>query len=88
MSKLSKSLGLFGKDFVRSFYFNKGVVPNSCSFSLVTENKVLKYLNKLSINKAKGLDGISSRFVKDGASIIACPLTLIYKFIFDSRSCS
>ena len=33
------------------------------------------YLNSLGINKAIGLDGIPSRFVRDGASIIACPLT-------------
>ena len=33
--------------------------------------------NKISLgsNKATGLDGIPSRFVGDGASIIACPLT-------------
>ena len=35
----------------------------------------MKYLNSLGINKATGLDGIHSRFVRDGASIIACPLT-------------
>ena len=41
----------------------------------MSENKVLGYLNKLSANKATGLDGIPSRFVRDGASIIACPLS-------------
>ena len=45
------------------------------SFSIVSENKVLKYLNSLGINKTTGLDVIPSRFVRDGASIIACPLT-------------
>ena len=35
----------------------------------------MKYLNSLGINKATGLDGIPSHFVRDGASIIACPLT-------------
>ena len=53
---------------------NQGI-QNSYSFSIVSENKVLKYLNSLDINKATGLDGIPSRFVRDGASIIACPLT-------------
>ena len=41
----------------------------------MSENKVLKYLTKLSPNKATGLDGIPSRFVLDSASLIACPLT-------------
>ena len=30
----------------------------SSSFSIVSENKVLKYLNSLVISKATGLDGI------------------------------
>ena len=58
-----------------SFYAVKGVLLNSYSFSIVTENTVLKHLNKLGINKATGLDGIPSRFVRDSASLIACPLT-------------
>ena len=49
------------------------------SFSIVSENKVLKYLNSLGINKTTGLNGIPSHFVRDGASIIACPLTPVIK---------
>ena len=75
MEKLPQRFNKFGKNFVERFYRNKGVFPNSYSFSIVSENKVLKYLNSLGINKANGLDGIPSRFVRDGASILACPLT-------------
>jgi hypothetical protein len=60
-----------------SFYAKKGVVPNSYSFSLVFENKVLKYISRLGVNKSTGLDGIPSRFIKDGAPIIASPLAHI-----------
>ena len=67
----------FGKDFVTSFYTKIGVVPDSFSFSLVSENKVLKYLSQLGINKSTGLDGIPSRFIKDGAPVIASPLAHI-----------
>ena len=74
VKKLPQSFIKFGKNFVESFYRNKGVFPNSYSLSIVSENKVLKYLNSLGINKAT-LDGIPSRFVRDGVSIIACPLT-------------
>ena len=42
---------------------------------MVSENKILKYLNNLSANKATGLDDIPSRFVRDSASVITCPLT-------------
>ena len=65
----------FRSQFVQTFYQRKGVTPNSYSFSMVSENKILKYLNNLSANKATGLDGIPSRFVRDSASVIACPLT-------------
>lgn len=37
----------------------------------------MKYLNALSVDKATGLDGIPSRFVRDSASIIVCSLTHI-----------
>ena len=60
---------------MKSFDRNKRVFLNSYSFSIVSENKILKYLNSLGINKATGLGGMPSRFSRDGASIIACPLT-------------
>ena len=42
---------------------------------MVSENKFLKYLNKLSAKKATRLDDIPSRFVQDSASVIVCPFT-------------
>ena len=77
VEKLPICSNLFGRDFVLNYYATKGVIPNNFSFSLVYENKILNYLNKLSANKATGLDGIPSRFVRDSASCIACPLTHI-----------
>ena len=62
---------------VENFYRSKGVKSNSNSLSVVSESKVLKYLNALSVDKATGLDGIPSRFVRDSAPIIVCPLTHI-----------
>lgn len=71
---LPQCLNNFGRKFVFDFYSRKGVFLNNYSFSIVSENKVFKYLSKLGIKKATGLDGIPSRFVRDGASIISCPL--------------
>ena len=56
---------------------SKGEKPNSYSVSVVSESKVLKYLNALSVDKAMVLDGIRTRFVRDSASLIVCPLTHI-----------
>ena len=77
VSKLPRSVSAFGENFVFNFYRTKGIRPKSFSFSIVTEFKVLKYLNKLSPNKATGLDGIPSRFIRDSAPIIAGPLAHI-----------
>ena len=76
-SKNFQSLNKFDKKFVENFYLSKGVKPNSYSLSVVSESKVLKYLYALSVDKATGLDGITSRFVRDSAPIIVCPLTHI-----------
>ena len=78
--KLPKKINLCGRQFVQTFYQRKGVTPNSYSFSMVSENKILKCFNNLSANKATGLDGIPSRFVRDNASVITCPLTLVINF--------
>lgn len=77
VEKLPVGLNKYGRNFVESFYRNKHIFPDSCSFSLVSESKVLKYINSLGINKATGLDGIPSRFVKDGSLVIVGPLTHI-----------
>ena len=53
----------------------KGVKPYNYTFNVVSENKVLKYLNNLSAKKATGLDGIPARFVRDSTSTIICPLS-------------
>ena len=65
------------KSLLENFYRSKGVKPNSYSLSVVSESKVLKYLNALSVDKATGLDGLLSRFVRDSAFIIVYPLTHI-----------
>ena len=43
----------------------------------MVSEKILKYLNNLSANKATGLDGIPSSFLRNSASVTVCPLTHI-----------
>ena len=50
-------------------------------FSLVSEEKVLKYLLKLVANKATGLDGIPFRFIKDSAGFVTVPIAHIIKYV-------
>lgn len=71
VEKLQKSLGIYGEKFVTNFCLEYGAPFNSVSFSLVSEDKVLKHLKNLSPNKASDLDGLPSRFIKDCTNIIA-----------------
>ena len=61
------------KKFAENFYRSKGVTD----YSVVSESKDLKYRNVLSVNKATELHSLPSRFVRNSASIIVCPLTHI-----------
>ena len=74
VQKLPKGVNQFGKQFVEFFYRLKGVKPNDYSFSIVSENKILKCLGRLGAKKATGLDGIPAPLVRDIPSINACPL--------------
>ena len=67
MERLPESVNNFGESFVNSLYRNKCVALDSYSFSVVSENKVLGYLNILSAIKATRLDDKPSRFVRDCA---------------------
>ena len=59
------------------YYQKLGARKNAFGFSLVSEEKVLKYLFKLGANKATGLDGIPSRFIKDSAGSVTMPIAHI-----------
>ena len=63
------------------------IKPNACIFSPVSEDVILKLIGNLSIRKATDLDGLSARYVRDGASVIPSPLAH-YKCIFTFRLCS
>ena len=46
-------------------------------FSTVTESKVYKLISSVNTKNATGLDGISAKFIRDGCSVIASPITHI-----------
>ena len=77
VKKLKPPSGLFNKIQVKSFYSKKGVLENYFGFSTVTESTVYKLISTVNTKKATGLDGISVKFVRDGCSVIASPITHI-----------
>ena len=64
-------------DSVKAYY--KKIVPQDKHFSLVhvTKEYTEKLLSSINISKAVGIDNISGRFLKDGASKLALPIMQI-----------
>ena len=77
VDKLPPSVAKYGWRHKKEYCRSLGAPANGFSCSEVLEDKVLKILCKLNSSKATGLDQISPRFAKDGAKLIASPLTHI-----------
>ena len=74
MKKLPKPPNKFTLNTVFQHY--KGIIQSD-SFNLVTvsENTILTILKNTQVSKAAGLDNLSSRFLKDGAKVLAKLIT-------------
>ena len=60
-------------------YYEKFLkLPNSkFKFTFVSEDTVLELLKDLDENNAAGLDNLSGKFLKDGATLLAKPISQI-----------
>ena len=66
----------FGIDMVRNYYQDiPGLFPSKSKFSNVTEDLALQLLKNMNIDKAAVIDNLSGRFLKDGANILANPIS-------------
>ncbi len=61
----------------QNYYTNKGILPNRFTLATVSTDFTLRELTKLKTNKSIGPNKLPARFLKDGAKIIAEPLTHI-----------
>ena len=78
VDKLPPPSNRFGMTSVRKYYQNISyLIPSKFNFSNVTEDLVLKLLNKMDTDKAAGIDNLSGKFLKDGAIILAKPISEI-----------
>ena len=77
MKTLPNSKNIFGTDSVKAYY--KKIAPQDKNFSLVhvTKEYTEKLLSSINFSKAVGIDNISGRFLKDGASKLALPIMQI-----------
>ena len=64
----------FGLNSARQYYEKILKYPNSkFKFNFVSEETVLKLLQDLDENKAAGLDNLSGKCLKDGATVLLNP---------------
>ena len=57
------------------YYENLKLKKGNFKFSKVSEEKVLEYLQDIDPSKSAGIDNIAGKFIKDGATVLAKPIT-------------
>ena len=84
LQKLPPPTQKYDIDSVKNFYKNLNITTK---FQLkpTTEDIVLKLLKNIDISKAAGVDNLPERFLKDGAVILAKPVTKIRNLSIKSK---
>ena len=60
------------------------IQTDSFNFATVSENAILNILKNTNVFKAAGLDNLPGRFLKDGAEVLAKPITYLCNFSITS----
>ena len=77
VKKLPPAPNVFGISTVKEYYAKNIKVDEKFLLKATTEENVLKLLNSINPCKAAGLDKISGKFLKEGASMLVVPITQI-----------
>ena len=67
----------FGLKTVEAYYRKYNLNENDFSFTQAAEINIRKHLENINPSKAAGLDNIAGKFLKEGASVLATPITQI-----------
>ena len=79
VAKLPPPSNRFGLDTVRNYYQDiLGLLLSKFEFSNVTEDLVLQLLKDMNIGKAASIDNLSGKNLKDGANILAKPISELF----------
>ena len=77
VKKLPAPPNKFGMNTVKAYYKKYNLHRDAFSFSATTNDNILKLLKNINPSKAAGLDNIAGRFLKEGATVLAIPVTQI-----------
>ena len=84
VKQLPASENKYNKSFVENFYKDRGVIPNSFSLHVVSQKDITNYVKILNPKKSTGLDGISSRFLRDASGAISSQLQYVMNMSINS----
>ena len=68
----------FDKKKVRDYYKPLNIHDKNFTLKKITQESVLNLLVKINPNKAVGIDNLGGRFLRDGAKILAKPITQLF----------
>ena len=63
---------------VRDYYKPLNIHDKNFTLNKITQESVLNLLVKINPNKAVGIDNLGGRFLRDGAKILAQPITQLF----------
>ena len=66
--------------------YSKFIIEKPFHLSITSEEGVFKIIQNIDISKAAGIDNLSGKFLKDGAEILAKPLSEICNLSITSRA--
>ena len=78
LNNLPAPTNKFGEENIDQYYNHLNIRENNFSFNNTTELIVLKLLKEIEPSKSAGVDNINGKFLKDGASILANPITKLF----------
>ena len=84
LQKLPTPPNKYGIDSIKHFYKNLNITTKF-QLKQTTEDIVLKLFKNIDISKAAGVGNLPGRFLKDGAVILAKPVTVICNLSIKSK---
>jgi len=78
LNKLPTPTNKFGTDSINKYYNHLNILDKSFSFKSTTEKVVLKFLQDIEPSKSPGIDNVNGKFLKDGSSLLANPITKLF----------
>jgi len=78
LNKLPNSTNNFGTDSINEYYNHLNIRNKDFCFNITSESVVLNLLQNIEPSKSAGIDNINGKFLKDGAILLANPVTKIF----------